>query len=124
MLILTRRVGESIKVGQDITVTVLGVKGMQVRLGIDAPKNVAVHREEVAERINTNARTKFPKRSDPQPVLPPADCATPTGRARLRALGPRALALAIARPGAAALRCGDGDVTGKLAGDHPKELFQ
>ena len=51
MLILTRRVGESVKVGQDITVTVLGVKGNQVRLGVDAPKNVAVHREEIYERI-------------------------------------------------------------------------
>ena len=51
MLILTRRVGESIKVGQDITVTVLGVRGTQVRVGISAPKDVAVHREEVTERI-------------------------------------------------------------------------
>jgi carbon storage regulator len=60
MLILTRRVGESIKVEQDITVTVLGVKGMQVRLGIDAPKNVAVHREEVAERIKRERANEVP----------------------------------------------------------------
>ena len=60
MLILTRRVGESIKVGQDITVTVLGVKGMQVRLGIDAPQNVAVHREEVAERIKHERANEVP----------------------------------------------------------------
>jgi carbon storage regulator len=60
MLILTRRVGESIKVGQDITVTVLGVKGMQVRVGIDAPKNVAVHREEVAERIKHERANEVP----------------------------------------------------------------
>lgn len=51
MLILTRRVGESIKVGDDVTVTVLAVKGNQVRVGVAAPKNVAVHREEIYERI-------------------------------------------------------------------------
>jgi carbon storage regulator len=51
MLILTRRVGETIMVGSDVTVTVLGVKGNQVRIGINAPKNVAVHREEIYERI-------------------------------------------------------------------------
>lgn len=51
MLILTRRSGETVNIGNDITVTVLGIKGNQVRLGINAPKEVAVHREEVAERI-------------------------------------------------------------------------
>lgn len=51
MLILTRRTGETIVIGPDVTVTVLGVKGNQVRLGVNAPKAVAVHREEVAERI-------------------------------------------------------------------------
>lgn len=51
MLILTRRTGETITIGNDVTVTVLGVKGNQVRIGINAPKNVPVHREEVAERI-------------------------------------------------------------------------
>jgi carbon storage regulator len=51
MLILTRRVGETVKIGGDVDVTVLGVKGNQVRIGINAPKNVAVHREEVFERI-------------------------------------------------------------------------
>lgn len=51
MLILTRRVGESIIVGDNVKVTVLGAKGTQVRVGIDAPKDVAVHREEIYERI-------------------------------------------------------------------------
>jgi len=51
MLILGRRVGEVLMIGNDITVTVLGVKGNQVRLGVHAPKNVEVHREEIYQRI-------------------------------------------------------------------------
>jgi len=51
MLILTRRVGETVMIGNDVTVTILGVKGNQVRVGINAPKNVSVHREEIYERI-------------------------------------------------------------------------
>jgi carbon storage regulator len=51
MLILTRRTGETVNIGDEVTVTILGVKGNQVRIGINAPKNVAVHREEIFERI-------------------------------------------------------------------------
>lgn len=51
MLILTRRVGESLVIGDDITITVLGVKGNQARLGVNAPRDVAVHREEIMDKI-------------------------------------------------------------------------
>jgi carbon storage regulator len=51
MLILTRRVGETVMIGNEVTVTVLGVKGNQVRIGVNAPKDVAVHREEIYARI-------------------------------------------------------------------------
>jgi carbon storage regulator len=62
MLILTRKVGESINIGDDITVTILGVQGLQVRLGINAPKNVSVHREEIYKRI----QAEIAPHQDPQ----------------------------------------------------------
>jgi len=51
MLILTRRIGETLMVGDEVAITVLGIKGNQIRLGVDAPKNVSVHREEIYQRI-------------------------------------------------------------------------
>lgn len=69
MLILTRRVGETLMIGDEVTVTVLGVKGNQVRIGINAPKTVAVHREEIYQRIKGEGGSDAP--SDEPPNDPP-----------------------------------------------------
>ena len=58
MLILTRRVGETLMIGDEVTVTVLGVKGNQVRIGVNAPKDVSVHREEIYDRIQQEKEGK------------------------------------------------------------------
>ncbi len=78
MLILTRRVGETIVIGDDVIVTVLGIKGNQVRIGINAPKDVSVHREEIYQRIQQEKNTT-PKQEEPAPVAAPvAPAAAPT----------------------------------------------
>ncbi|MDN5863051.1 MAG: carbon storage regulator CsrA [Salinisphaera sp.] len=61
MLILTRRQGETLLIGDDIKVTVLGVKGHQVRLGVEAPRDIAVHREEVRDRLQTSSDAAKPQ---------------------------------------------------------------
>lgn len=64
MLILTRRTGETVMIGNDVTMTILGVKGNQVRIGINAPKNVPVHREEIYERIKRELAGSSPDIQD------------------------------------------------------------
>ncbi|MDX1496368.1 MAG: carbon storage regulator CsrA [Salinisphaeraceae bacterium] len=66
MLILTRRIGESLMIGDEVTVTVLGVKGNQVRLGVKAPRSVAVHREEIYQRIADEGETDASAAAEPQ----------------------------------------------------------
>ncbi|ESQ13260.1 MAG: hypothetical protein N838_15865 [Thiohalocapsa sp. PB-PSB1] len=78
MLILTRRVGETLMIGDDVTVTVLGVKGNQVRIGVNAPRDVAVHREEIYERIKREqAQAAAQAASQPTDAQPPDSPASP-----------------------------------------------
>jgi carbon storage regulator len=67
MLILTRRVGETVMIGEDVTVTVLGVKGNQVRIGVNAPREVAVHREEIFDRIKREESGEARDGNDAEP---------------------------------------------------------
>jgi carbon storage regulator len=74
MLILTRRVGESVVIGDDVSVTILGVKGNQVRIGVTAPMDVSVHRQEIYERIKKEQSGEpVPESSLPEPDEPPTE---------------------------------------------------
>ncbi len=72
MLILTRRVGETLMIGDSVTVTILGVKGNQVRVGITAPKDVAVHREEIFQRIGKEVAATASEQGSAESGLPKA----------------------------------------------------
>jgi carbon storage regulator len=73
MLILTRRVGESVMIGDEVSITVLGVKGNQVRLGINAPRTIAVHREEIYRRIKREQAGGGTPHDETPPEEPPED---------------------------------------------------
>ncbi len=69
MLILTRRIGENLMIGDDVCVTVLGVRGSQVRIGVDAPKSTPVYREEIYRKIQQTKREEMAEREEPAEIL-------------------------------------------------------
>ena len=71
MLILTRRVGESVMIGEYVTITIVGVRGNQTRLGINAPAKIPVHREEIYERIRREQKVDVSERSTPAAITEP-----------------------------------------------------
>jgi len=77
MLILTRRVGESVMIGDEVSITVLGVKGNQVRLGINAPRTIAVHREEIYRRIKREQAGGGGQHEEAPPEEPHDDTGSP-----------------------------------------------
>jgi carbon storage regulator len=87
MLILTRRMGETVMIGDDVTITVLELKGNQVRIGISAPRNVAVHREEIYERIQRGQQVDLAN-TKPIGTEDPSHNASATARPRRSAAAP------------------------------------
>lgn len=70
MLILTRRIGETLNIGDDIKVTILSINGRQVRIGIDAPKEIPIHREEIYQRVQTEKRLGITRTKEPTLKIP------------------------------------------------------
>ncbi|MFL0805504.1 MAG: carbon storage regulator CsrA [Agarilytica sp.] len=80
MLILTRQIGETLRIGDDVSMTVLGIRGNQIRIGVDAPNDIAIHREEIFQRIQQEKRTKS-QPSAPKPALKTTEIGQETSKA-------------------------------------------